>query len=299
MHLHRTASRSVRTLALAIPLALVALACSGEDSTAGALPGTTSDTATSTSHASGGGFGGQGGTTTAGSGGAGGAGGTFTPPPSCDDDAKTGDYCGGDQVSNGDPNTLYRCEGPGAATVKEVCAHGCVVAPPGNDDFCSLGLPECPDKPLLKYGLAPEASDRLRCVGITADKVTQTIGSAPASAGTHAKDGTIDGVDYSAATDLSVKTLTNAQVKVLVDDLATHGFAAFFRDPGKDGWPSTEARHIHAIFVGVPMKDSLKAQVKDWLEGLNGLKSHAPYTFYQASPAQKAFIEELFKKANP
>ncbi len=226
-------------------------------------------------------------------------GGAATPNPTCDDDAKTGDYCGGDKVSNGDAATLYRCEGPGAATVKEFCAHGCVVAPPGQDDYCSLGLPDCPDKPQLKYGLAPEASDRLRCVGLTADKVTQTIGNAAASAGTHAKDGTLDGVDYSAATDLSVKTLTNAQVKVLVDDLASHGFAAFFRDPGKDGWPSTEARHIHAIFVAVPMKDSLKAQVKDWLEGLNGLKSHAPYTFYQASPAKKALIEELFKKANP
>lgn len=288
-------------VAAALALLPVAVwACSGGD--VGGVPSATTGAGTSSSSGGGTiatGTGGHGGALVTGAGGSGGSGGTEAPKPTCDADAKTGDYCGGDKVSNGDPNTLYACQGPGAASVKEACAHGCVVAPPGTDDFCSLGLPDCPTKPQLKSGLAPAASDHLRCVGITADKVTQTIGSAPASAGTHAQDGTIDGVAYSAATDLSVKTLTNAQVKVLVDDLASHGFAAFFRDPGKDGWPSTEARHIHAIFVAVPMKDSLKAQVKDWLEGLNGLKSHAPYTFYQASAAKKALIEELFTKANP
>lgn len=276
--------------------------CSSGEGSLGGIPGTGSAAVTATTSAGAGGSSeqpGSGGAQSGGGGIGGGTGGTELLPPTCDDDAKTGDYCGGDKVSNGDPDTLYRCNGPGAATVKEVCAHGCFVAPPGQDDSCSLGLPDCPDKPQLKYGLAPEASDQLQCVGITADKVTQTIGNAPASAGTHGQDGTIDGVAYSAATDLSVKTLSDAQVKVLVDDLATHGFAAFFRDPGKDGWPSTEARHIHAIFVAVPMKDSLKAQVQDWLDGLNGLKSHAPYTFYQASPAQKALIEELFTKFNP
>jgi len=112
-------------------LALLALALSGCGS--GEVAGVPTR-ATGASNAS---SGGGGASTNAGSGGAagtsatggsGGAGGTLAPKPTCDDDAKTRDYCGGDKVSNGDPNTLYRCEGPGAATVKEVCVHGCVVA---------------------------------------------------------------------------------------------------------------------------------------------------------------------------
>lgn len=45
-----------------------------------------------------------------------------------------GFYCGGDKL-DGDPQTLYRCSG-GAATAPTECADGCVVAPPGTDDYC-------------------------------------------------------------------------------------------------------------------------------------------------------------------
>lgn len=245
--------------------------------------------------------GGAGTSSSAGAGGEGGVGGETPPsppPPTCDDNAHVGDYCGGDKVSNGDPGTLYRCNGPGPATVQEVCADGCVVAPQGIDDYCDLGLPVCEHKPLLKYGLCPDASDRFRCSGIGANDISQTIGNAPASAGTHAQDGTIDGEPYCAATDVRTINLSDAEVKVLLDDLASQGFAAFFRNPGHDGWPSSEARHIHAIYVGVAMKASLRAQVQDWIDGKNGLTSHTPYTFYQASPAKKALIQELFDLYN-
>lgn len=56
--------------------------------------------------------------------------------PTCSSTASTGDYCGGDKVDHGDSNTLYRCNGPGPATVKAKCANGCVVAPSGQDDYC-------------------------------------------------------------------------------------------------------------------------------------------------------------------
>jgi hypothetical protein len=46
------------------------------------------------------------------------------------------------------------------------------------------------------------------------------------------------------------------------------------------------------------MKSSLRAQVQDWLDGKNGLVSHTSYTFWQASSAQKAAIEELFDAHN-
>lgn len=63
--------------------------------------------------------------------------------PTCDGTAKTGAYCGGDKVSGGSPDTLYACSGPGPATVVQVCADGCVVAPPGTDDSCSAPGPTC------------------------------------------------------------------------------------------------------------------------------------------------------------
>ncbi len=47
----------------------------------------------------------------------------------------TGLYCGGDDV-NGDPNTLYHCNGAAAPTVAEVCKYGCIVRSAGEDDTC-------------------------------------------------------------------------------------------------------------------------------------------------------------------
>ena len=48
-----------------------------------------------------------------------------------------GAYCGGDQVTNGDPSTLYECPGAGQAPTKATpCVAGCVVEPPGTADHC-------------------------------------------------------------------------------------------------------------------------------------------------------------------
>lgn len=230
------------------------------------------------------------------------------PSPTCDATAKTGAYCGGDKVSYGSPNTLYSCAGPGPAKVLKVCAYGCVVAAAGTDDYCkaapvtggsSPAADACPHNPaILKWGLHPVASDRLRCAGITAARISQTIGYATASAGTHAQDGTVDGHPYSAATDLSVMGLTDAQVKVLIAKLDTLGFAAYFRKPGSDGWPSSEARHCHVVFAGAKMKSSLQSQIWDFLAGKNGLASHSTYTFYQPPAEVKAYVKALFLKFN-
>ena len=61
------------------------------------------------------------------------------PSAVCDDTAQSGDYCGGDKVSNGDPDTLYTCDGPGSPTASRACDNGCTVAPPGTDDYCRGG----------------------------------------------------------------------------------------------------------------------------------------------------------------
>ena len=219
-----------------------------------------------------------------------------TPPPTCDDNAFTGDYCAGDKVSHGVEDTLYRCNGPGPATAVEACADGCVVAPPGQDDYCAGG--ECPHQDLLRWGLAPDASDELRCAGVAASRISQTIGTAAASAGYHAQDGTIDGHAYCAATDLSTSGLSHTEIRALLGRLADGGFAAFYRRPGYDGWPSDEAPHIHAIYAGVPMKWQLDGQVTDWLNGRNGLTSHTAYTFWQPSDAQRAHVRALFNASN-
>ncbi len=53
-------------------------------------------------------------------------------------DTHGGAYCGGDQVTDGDPATLYTCpvagEPPTAATA---CADGCVIEPAGTADRCA------------------------------------------------------------------------------------------------------------------------------------------------------------------
>ncbi len=63
----------------------------------------------------------------------------YCKPPSCDANASTGYYCGGDKVSGGDTDTLYECAGPGPIQSKMTCADGCVVAPSGQDDYCRGG----------------------------------------------------------------------------------------------------------------------------------------------------------------
>lgn len=150
---------------------------------------------------------------------------------------------------------------------------------------------------LLKSGLHPRASDALRAAGVSASRITQTIGNAAASAGTHAKDGSVNGHAYSAATDISVSGLSNTQIKNLLSKLAKVGFAAWFRWPGHDGWPSSEARHIHAVYANSKMKSSLRSQVRSWLVGRNGLVSNTLYTFYKWSSADRTVVRNKFAQS--
>jgi hypothetical protein len=156
----------------------------------------------------------------------------------------------------------------------------------------------CPRKPLLKYGLHPDASDRLRCIGVGASEISQTIGSAPASAGYHAKDGTASGQPYTAAVDIRTVGRSESQIRTLLSNLGKQGFAAWYRKPGSDGWPSSEAPHIHAVYAGCPMKAELDGQVKDFRAGLNGLASHSRYTFWVAPQALRDAVYSLWNKHN-
>lgn len=150
---------------------------------------------------------------------------------------------------------------------------------------------------ILKFGLHPRASDALRSIGITASRILQTIGNAPASAGTHAQDGVVNGHPYCAATDISVSGLSNAQIRNLLARLAKVGFAAWFRWPGHDGWPASEARHIHAVYANAKMKVALRSQVRSWLVGRNGLVSNTLYSFFHWTAAEKAVVRHKFAQS--
>lgn len=128
-----------------------------------------------------------------------------------------------------------------------------------------------------------------------AKRVMQTLGSAAASAGTHGRDGTLNGEDYSAAVDLRTRDLNVAEIKSLIKALTENGFVAWYRHTG-----SFETnRHIHAIYVGLPMKKMLRAQVVDFLNDRTGLVGHATEKFYTAPRATDLVIQTLFIHANP
>jgi hypothetical protein len=198
---------------------------------------------------------------------------------------------------------LLGCDASGRWVVRQACAMGCFQAPTGVADSCvstrsptDPGWPACPSMAQLRYGVHPEASDRLRCAGVTAAGISQTLGGAPASAGYHLQDGTAMGLAYSAATDIRTVGMSESAIGALLDRLAVHGFAAWYRKPGADGWPADEAPHIHAVFAGVVMKVALRGQVRDWLLGLNGLTSHTRYRFWSPSPAARATVRALFAR---
>jgi hypothetical protein len=198
---------------------------------------------------------------------------------------------------------ILGCDASGRWIVLEACAHGCQENPTGTPDSCVAahtptdpGWAACAHHAALASGMDPEASDRLRCAGVTSSQITQTVGYAAASAGYHAPDGTVDGHPYTAAVDVSVRGLTQTQIRALLDRMGQNGFAAWYRWPGHDGWPSSEAPHIHAVFAGVVMKSQLREQIRDYLSGRNGLSSHTTYTFWPPPSADRAIVRLLFER---
>lgn len=153
------------------------------------------------------------------------------------------------------------------------------------------------------YGMAQPAFSAyitaLYNAQISPTRVIQTIGNAPASAGTHAQDGVLLGAPYCAAVDIHVLDLTTIQIRNMCEWLSRCGFAAFYRNPGSDGWPRGMERHCHAVYAGVPMKLSLRSQIHDFLHGRNGLASHGFYTFIDPEPGACDRIRALFLAHNP
>ncbi len=160
------------------------------------------------------------------------------------------------------------------------------------EDVADDGVTSIANAPLLKWGLAPRASNALRAAGITSGRIMQTIGGAAASAGTHLQDGVVGGVPYSAATDLSVSGLSQTQIRNLLEKLAKVGFAAWYRHNGYDHWVGVN--HIHAVYANLKMKSSLRSQVYSWLANRTGLVSNTIYTFHHFTQAAHDFVYHRF-----
>ncbi len=150
-------------------------------------------------------------------------------------------------------------------------------------------------QPLLKSGLHPRASDGLRAAGVAAWRITQTIGNAPASAGVHLADGSVNGKPYTAAVDLSVRSMSEAQIHNLLEKLAKVGFAAWYRKSGSDGWSGSN--HIHGVYANCKMKSALRSQVRSWLVGRNGLVSNTPYRWHTFSAQAKSTVKAKFAQS--
>lgn len=199
---------------------------------------------------------------------------------------------------------ILGCSG-GTWIVKENCALGCIESAKGTPDVCKAPpASTCQLKPgkvgpQITWGLHPDASDALRALGVKASGISQTIGDAPASAGYHKQDGVSKGDAYCAATDLKVGGMTQAEIKAFLQDLAEVGFAAWYRKPGYDGWPSNGAPHIHAVWQGAKMKVQLRDQVHSFMAGKNGLTSNTTYTFTTWSACWKSALWKLFVQFNP
>lgn len=144
-----------------------------------------------------------------------------------------------------------------------------------------------PKTKLLKSGLHPLASNALKAIGVPASRIGQTYGYAAASKKYHFPEPgykpywKIEGREYCAATDIRVlrpTQLSEAEIKALLEQSGKAGFAAWYRVRGSDCW-STDT-HIHAVYAGIPMKEKLKSQVRDYLHDEPG--SHlinSPDTF--------------------
>lgn len=165
-----------------------------------------------------------------------------------------------------------------------------------------------------KYGLHPDASAWLKAIGIPASRIGQTIGNAGPSSGTHLPEYSADGNNqhvplhwysgpsdhpvkhpYSAAVDISVRGMSQQQIRNTLQQLGMAGFAAWYRNPGHDGWPVHLAEHIHAVYAGVEMKPILQRQVLDYLQNKTGLKRHQSYNYMDFGDNARNTVRDRFR----
>ena len=155
--------------------------------------------------------------------------------------------------------------------------------------------PRCKLNPARPEGLHPEALSLLRGSSI-AHRITQGINHAVERRNVHDTDGTIAGVPFTGAVDISVRCLNASQIQTMLGRLASLGFAGWYRKDGQDGW--TGPPHIHAVWAGCQLKPFLRQQVEAWLSGQNGLGSDQPYRFWQPTEEMKTKVRMLSRSVS-
>jgi len=151
----------------------------------------------------------------------------------------------------------------------------------------------CALNPARSEGLHPDARAALAGLAL-AHRITQGINHASSRGNVHDTDVTIRGQAYTAAVDISVRCLTEVQIKTLLGSLASAGFAGWYRKDGQDDWSGPP--HIHAIWSASPLKPVLRRQVERWLDGNNGLGSNRPYRFWQPDSRMKETVRSRLSR---
>jgi hypothetical protein len=154
----------------------------------------------------------------------------------------------------------------------------------------------CNLNPAKPAGLHPEALAALKGLAL-GHRITQGINHAVERGNVHGSDGLIKGNPYTAAADISVRCLSDAQIRTLLDRLADVGFAAWYRKDGQDGWKGPP--HVHAVFAGCRLKPVLHLQIEDWLGGGTGLSRNEPYRFWQPSQPAREKLRERYRPFFP
>ncbi|MCU0120877.1 hypothetical protein N8H74_21660 [Pseudomonas sp. B2M1-30] len=145
------------------------------------------------------------------------------------------------------------------------------------------------------HGLYPEALGQIERLQLK-QRITQAWNGSQMSSNVHGTDSILGGKPVTGAIDLSVRCLSDVQIKSLLAELAGSGFIAWYRKDGLDGWKGPS--HIHAVWVHSPLKASLKRQAISWMNHKNGLKSDAPYSYWQPSETMVEFIKARYEAAN-
>jgi hypothetical protein len=154
---------------------------------------------------------------------------------------------------------------------------------------------QCRLNPAHPQGLHPAAYRALQRLAL-GHRITQGLNPSSDRGNVHYADGAVDGKSYTGAVDISVRCLTEAQIKTLLDRLADAGFAGWYRRQGLDDWSGPP--HIHAVWAACRLKPFLQYQVESWLAGSNGLDSNRPYGFWKPSPAMQENVRRLYRTYN-
>ncbi len=127
------------------------------------------------------------------------------------------------------------------------------------------------------------------------------------SASTHNPVAIYDHKRYGAAVDIDLFHWDNrTRIRQVINILAEHGFASWYRNPGVEGTPKKWRRHIHAVYAGSNLDLStgglqLHRQVQDYFHephARNGFKHHLNYKFYNFDEDDKEAVRRDYFEHN-